>query len=266
MEKLNKENKQKAKIELKKKREELLKQRKLKLKQLKDATKEAKKEYKSKIKKLTFDFHEQVFALIGKTGIAGKQQQVKMLKKQYEHNKLKLLVEREYAIAKYQLSDSARDQIKMKADKKMSYHEYNVRLSDLKLEHQSYLKNLKKDHSAQKKTYKANLKKANNLDEKKALKVAFMNSTNEYESLIIKSKINFKNQTIQLQQERDLSYKYEIDYCFKLKRWVYGIGKEFQRMTWPSLNRTFKDYFVVGVVSIIIALIFLAVDAIVTLI
>ena len=46
MEKLNKENKQKAKIELKKKREELLKQRKLKLKQLKDATKEAKKEYK----------------------------------------------------------------------------------------------------------------------------------------------------------------------------------------------------------------------------
>ena len=93
-----------------------------------------------------------------------------------------------------------------------------------------------------------------------------MNSTNEYESLIIKSKINFKNQTIQLQQERDLSYKYEIDYCFKLKRWVYGIGKEFQRMTWPSLNKTFKDYFVVGVVSIIIALIFLAVDAIVTLI
>ena len=104
MEKLNKENKQKAKIELKKKREELLKQRKLKLKQLKDATKEAKKEYKSKVKKLTFDFHEQVFALIGKTGIAGKQQQVKMLKKQYEHNKVKLLVEREYAIAKYQLS------------------------------------------------------------------------------------------------------------------------------------------------------------------
>ena len=37
-------------------------------------------------------------------------------------------------------------------------------------------------------------------------------------------------------------------------------------MTWPSLNKTFKDYFVVGVVSIIIALIFLAVDAIVTLI
>ena len=192
MEKLNKENKQKAKIELKKKREELLKQRKLKLKQLKDAT----KEYKSKIKKLIFDFHEQVFALIGKTGIAGKQQQVKMLKKQYEHNKVKLLVEREYAIAKYQLSDSARDRIKMKADKKMSYHEYNIRLSDLKLEHQNYLKNLKKDHSAQKKTYKANLKKANNLDEKKALKVAFMNSTNEYESLIIKSKINFKNQDV----------------------------------------------------------------------
>ena len=51
-------------------------------------------------------------------------------------------------------------------------------------------------------------------------------------------------------------------FSFRFKRWFFGIGKEFSRITWPTGNRIFKDLFVTLVIVIIIALVFLGFDQI----
>lgn len=260
----NTNDKKTVKAELKKQRQESLRQYSLKNKQLKEAKKQAVSQYKENLKKLTLAYNKELFSINSQKDLPQSKQKIADLKNKYEHDKVQLIVDREYLIAKYQLSDKSRDRIKMKADKKMSYHEYCVKKQKLQTQHKVYLKKLKTQYQEYKHQYKQNLGKANNIDEKKALKIAFMNATNQYDLAIIKSKISFKNQLVQFQQERDLSYQYEIDRGFILKRWFYGIGKEFQRMTWPTLNQTLKDYFIVAAVSIIIALIFMAVDYIYT--
>ncbi len=49
----------------------------------------------------------------------------------------------------------------------------------------------------------------------------------------------------------------------KIKRWFYGLGKEFSRTTWPSVGKIFQHLIIVILITVILALIFLGFDLIV---
>lgn len=87
-----------------------------------------------------------------------------------------------------------------------------------------------------------------------------------YESQLINTKIWFRNTLIQIKTQRDIAYQYELDSSYLIKRWFYGVGKEFQRMSWPSPKKTVKDFFITIGVAGLIALFFLLLDYIINLI
>ena len=89
-----------------------------------------------------------------------------------------------------------------------------------------------------------------------------IDESNDYESKYIQAKVNYKNKLTQLQQKRDLSYDYELDAGFTIRRWWYGVGKEFQRMSWPGPKKTVRDLMIVLAITIFLALIFLVIDVI----
>lgn len=51
-------------------------------------------------------------------------------------------------------------------------------------------------------------------------------------------------------------------FSYRFKKWFFGIGKEFGRITWPNKSRIIKDFFTVIILVAIIALIFLGFDQI----
>lgn len=54
--------------------------------------------------------------------------------------------------------------------------------------------------------------------------------------------------------------KKQSKFWFRIKRWFFGIGKEFGRISWISKKQLIKDFFVVIVVILIMALVFLGID------
>ena len=243
---------------------EINRQKKLKLTKLQSVSSEQKKICKKKINELTFQFHKDYHEIVGDDK-PNKKMRIKKLKANYDNQKLKIQTDCDYEIAKYLLTEGAQKRRKMHIDKKIAYHLYKTKANELKDLYVQSLKDLKQSQKVDKQNYKKALKSAQTKNEKLAVKSEYAAQVTNFESKNIKVKVDYRNELIQLQQQRDLSYQYEIDISFKLKRWFYGVGKEFQRMTWPSLNKTFRDYFIVTIVSIIIALIFLAVDALIAL-
>ncbi|MCF0125542.1 MAG: hypothetical protein HUJ68_07290 [Clostridia bacterium] len=65
----------------------------------------------------------------------------------------------------------------------------------------------------------------------KTLNDKLIDESNNYEAKYIQAKVSYKNKDIQLKQKRDLSYEYELDATFTIRRWFFGVGKEFQRMS-----------------------------------
>ena len=49
---------------------------------------------------------------------------------------------------------------------------------------------------------------------------------------------------------------------FGLKKWFFGVGKEFRRINWLPKNRIFKDFVIVLIICLFLALLFLAIDMI----
>ena len=96
----------------------------------------------------------------------------------------------------------------------------------------------------------------------KALNSNLIDESNRYESKYIQAKVNYKNKDIQLKQKRDLSYEYELDATFTLRRWFFGVGKEFQRMSWPGPKKTIRDLLIVLAITLFLAVVFLIIDVI----
>jgi preprotein translocase SecE subunit len=49
-------------------------------------------------------------------------------------------------------------------------------------------------------------------------------------------------------------------FSFKLKKWFFGVGKEFSRIRWIDRNRLLKDFIIIIIIVAILALIFLGID------
>ncbi|MCF0227390.1 MAG: preprotein translocase subunit SecE [Malacoplasma sp.] len=89
-----------------------------------------------------------------------------------------------------------------------------------------------------------------------------IDENNAYEEKYIRAKVEFKNKDLQLKQKRDLSYEYELDSGYTMRRWFYGVGKEFQRMSWPGPKKTIRDLLIVVAITIFLALLCLVIDVI----
>lgn len=49
---------------------------------------------------------------------------------------------------------------------------------------------------------------------------------------------------------------------YSLKKWFFGVGKEFGRITWPSKSRIIRDFFTAIIIVALLCLIFLGFDQI----
>jgi preprotein translocase SecE subunit len=47
---------------------------------------------------------------------------------------------------------------------------------------------------------------------------------------------------------------------FKLKRWVFGLQKEFKRISWAPRNTVIKDFFIIIIIVLLFAGIFFGID------
>ena len=271
------------------------------------------------------------------------EQRIKLLKAQYKQDLWDLHNQRDYALAKYYVSDKTQRRQKMKVDKRIAYHEYDKQKKVLAKNLKTELEILKKDHKANvaklksqytikaeyrlmkqfrndiapfkrqlrdakaslKQDYNTNVKalKANYKDggervrqldkardsyetklaqakatytsqcdeARSKLNIQFnlqtyndklIDESNDYESKYIQARVNYKNKLVQLKQKRDLSYEYELDTGFTIRRWWFGVGKEFQRMSWPAPKKTVRDLMIVLAITIFLAVIFLIIDVI----
>jgi preprotein translocase SecE subunit len=51
-------------------------------------------------------------------------------------------------------------------------------------------------------------------------------------------------------------------FSYRTKRWFFGVGKEFGRVSWVKRKHILQDFAVIVVIVAILALIFLGIDAI----
>lgn len=63
-------------------------------------------------------------------------------------------------------------------------------------------------------------------------------------------------------QNKEVQKTPKKSFSFRFKRWFFGIGKEFSRITWPTKSRVFKDLFVTIVIVVLLALLYLGFDQI----
>ena len=182
-----------------------------------------------------------------------------------------------YEIAKNQITEKQQKREKMKVDKKCAYHIYHNKMKFIDDIYDQKVSEIVKGHQIKINAYHKNLqafisqnKKNKDKHEYKQKIVDFRNQYEkinlDYQSRLIENKIVYKNTCAQALHERDLSYENDLDTNFKLRRWWYGMGKEFQRMSWPSAKKTFRDFWIVIVVSLVLAGIFALLDYILTLI
>ena len=328
-----KEQRQKAKEERKKIFQEVSAKRKI----MKEERTRVLKLYAQKEIDLKLKYRQDL------TAAGSNKEKRKLIKFDFKNNLFDLHNQRDYAAAKYYVSEKTQRKQKMKVDKRIAYKEYKHQHSivkqnltnELQAHKQEHKKNIidikndfnnkydknvlrafkkdlrpiKADLNAKKKVlkqeYKANvvaikrdfkqpqekdrqLTKAKDeyLTKVDAEKTAFNQKTSElkakfqitidpktlherlidennnYETKYIKTKVNYKNQVLQLKQKRDLSYEYELDAGFTIRRWFFGVGKEFQRMSWPGPKKTVRDLMIVLAITVFIALVFLIIDVI----
>jgi preprotein translocase SecE subunit len=55
-------------------------------------------------------------------------------------------------------------------------------------------------------------------------------------------------------------------FSFRFKRWFFGVGKEFSRVTWIRGKQVLKDFGIILILVAIMALIFLGLDYIINMI
>jgi len=285
--------------------DELNHQRALKYKKLQDTKEVEKQNYKNKAKKLKVEYKNNLRKIksdnsrelktvlaniktlkgsefkneatkIKKENIANLKKKLSDLEMEYKENlfSIKMYMLRE--IAKNQVTEKQQKKGKMNADKKLAYHIYykkmkvidgiyNQKVNEISKEYQDQINAYNKkriEFTSQNKKNKKSAEYKQKLDE---LHTQYIKINLDRESKLIQNKIIYKNTCAQALHERDLSYDNELDTGFKFRRWWYGIGKEFQRMSWSTYKRTFKDFWIVIVVSLILASIFALLDFILTL-
>ncbi len=64
--------------------------------------------------------------------------------------------------------------------------------------------------------------------------------------------------------KRDYIQNYET-FSFKIRRWFFGMGKEFNRVTWLDKKSVFTNLIIVISISVFLAIIFLIIDVIFSL-
>lgn len=89
-------------------------------------------------------------------------------------------------------------------------------------------------------------------------KLAFKENKNKRQNIIKNMKYNYK--------QSKLFYNYEFETSsYLLRRWLFGMGKEFSRITWMKKRPMLEEFIIVAIVVIILALIFLGIDSIFTI-
>ncbi|GAA5414693.1 preprotein translocase subunit SecE [Ureaplasma ceti] len=63
------------------------------------------------------------------------------------------------------------------------------------------------------------------------------------------------------QQKEAYNFKWEVG-SFKFKRWFFGMGKEFSRVSWANKREVWEGFLIVVSIVIFLALVFLAIEAI----
>lgn len=84
---------------------------------------------------------------------------------------------------------------------------------------------------------------------------AYTENKQKRQLVIDKLKLEYK------QKKEAYKFKWELG-DFKFKRWFFGMGKEFTRITWSSKKSVWQGFIIVASIVIFLALIFLAIDAI----
>lgn len=85
---------------------------------------------------------------------------------------------------------------------------------------------------------------------------------------IQKEKIKYKKS---IQDEKNIIFfetpeVLKKTFSYQFKRWFFGIGKEFNRISWPSKNKVLINFTIIIGIVLFLSLVFLAVDYIITLI
>lgn len=217
--------------------------------------------YDSKLKEIKKKYKNDVF---------NNPKNKKVIRKQYLDDRFNLINQRDYALANCEITESAKNSKKMKVDKRIAFNKYKIAFATLQTEnkfhHSEIVKNYKNSKAKNDKDLKVfNKQNKKNNSEYQLLIQKKQDIKNNYEAQLINNKIWYRNNLVQLKTRRDISYQYELDHNYLIKRWFYGIGKEFQRMSWPSTRKTVRDFFIVIAVSGSIALFFLLIDYIIGL-
>ncbi|MDR2557319.1 MAG: preprotein translocase subunit SecE [Mycoplasmataceae bacterium] len=55
----------------------------------------------------------------------------------------------------------------------------------------------------------------------------------------------------------------EDTFNFKFKRWFFGVGKEFSRISWPKKGSVLRDFVIIIIIVFAIALIYFGIDALI---
>ena len=195
----------------------------------------------------------------------------------HDENLFVAKISMQYEIAKNRISEKEQKKAKMKVDKSCAFRVYKKKLEIADKIYNENVDKISQEYKAKYKEYRKTLSefKSQNKNKTKSneykakfeqLRTEYVNINLEYETKIINNKIMYKNTCAQLLHECDLSYDNELDTSFKIKRWWYGVGKEFQRMSWPTAGKTFRDFGIIIAVSLFIAAIFALIDFISTFI
>ena len=198
------------------------------------------------------------------------------LKNTYKDNLFSLKTLMLYEIAKNQVTEKQQKFEKMKVDKRCAYNVYHKKMKFINNIYNEKVNEISNEHRTRIGDYRKKLsefifanknnRKTNEYKQKlEQLHTQYIQINLECESKIIENKITYKNTCAQALHQRDLSYDNDLDTNFKLRRWWYGIGKEFQRMSWPTGRKTFKDFWVVIFVTAFLVGVFALLDYILTL-
>lgn len=97
--------------------------------------------------------------------------------------------------------------------------------------------------------------KRENYPSKKDFLIAYNQAKNHRENAIKKFKEKLHLEIIAYREEYETT-------SYKIKRWFFGMGKEFSRISWSSKKTVFANLIVVIGISIFLAVVFLIVDLI----
>lgn len=89
-------------------------------------------------------------------------------------------------------------------------------------------------------------------------KQAFKENKTKRNEVINQMKENYK--------QNKLAYAYEFEtISYLLRRWFFGMGKEFTRISWMKRKPMIQEFIIVIIVVIILALVFLGIDSLFTI-